>query len=403
MIEAEGRPEVQSAALDVKTAIAIEQALMALPRNHGAEAQVPQVLFAHRWWPACHGDSMRKQSRRCRSITASPRCLLVSATALWYLRGMAMSPSICGVILAAGFSTRMGRDKALLPWPPVAEGTPVGNTFLGATIDLLQPMTDLVIVVAGKNAASIGPVTYAHGAFLVVNHTPELGQFSSIRLGVREVLNHGGDAAFLALTDRPPVLPITLEKLRDAFLNAGPEVWAVLPACPVFRCDGTLWSGDAGADFFYWEIERGIVSREVAEWAHARYKQYKAGRVSEEQICGEMVTMNHGVSCRLLRRAAREFFSEVVSQRVFPEMQELTRRLAAQGCTLWAVSSTNNWLVEHAARQFGIARRHVLAACVQVEEGCASDRLIRVPTDELKVAAIRERIGQPIDVALGDR
>ncbi len=140
-----------------------------------------------------------------------------------------MSPSICGVILAAGFSTRMGRDKALLPWPPVAEGTPVANTFLGATIDLLQPMTDLVIVVAGKNAATIGPVTYAHGAFLVVNPSPELGQFSSLRLGMREVLNHGRDAAFLALTDRPPVLPITLQKLHDAFLNAPPDIWAVIP------------------------------------------------------------------------------------------------------------------------------------------------------------------------------
>ena len=189
---------------------------------------------------------------------------------------------------------------------------------------------------------------------------------------------------------------------RSAALQFIESVLALRPAIAVFDCDGTLWSGDAGADFFYWEIERGIVSREVAEWAHARYKQYKAGRVSEEQICGEMVTMNHGVSCRLLRRAAREFFSEVVSQRVFPEMQELTRRLAAQGCDLWAVSSTNNWLVEHGARQFGIARQHVLAACVQVEEGCASDRLIRVPTDELKVAAIRERIGKPIDVALGN-
>jgi phosphoserine phosphatase len=189
---------------------------------------------------------------------------------------------------------------------------------------------------------------------------------------------------------------------RSAALQFIETVLALRPAVAVFDCDGTLWSGDAGADFFYWEIERGIVSCEVAEWARARYKQYKAGKVTEEQMCGEMVTMNHGVSCRLLRRAAREFFSEVVGQRVFPEMQELTRRLAAHGCDLWAVSSTNNWLVEHGAEQFGIARQHVLAACVHVEEGYASDRLIQVPTDELKVVAIGERIGRPVDVVFGN-
>ena len=180
------------------------------------------------------------------------------------------------------------------------------------------------------------------------------------------------------------------------------SVLALRPAIAVFDCDGTLWSGDAGADFFYWEMERGIVSRDVAQWARARYKQYKAGKVSEEQICGEMVTMNHGVSCKLLRRAVREFFAEVVSPRVFPEMQELTRRLSAQGCELWAVSSTNTWLVEYGTRQFGIPRQHVLAACVEVEEGYATDRLIRVPTDELKAEAIRKHIGGPVDVAMGN-
>ncbi len=179
-------------------------------------------------------------------------------------------------------------------------------------------------------------------------------------------------------------------------------VLALRPAVAVFDCDGTLWSGDAGADFFYWEIERGIVSRDVAEWARASYKQYKAGKVSEERMCGEMVTMNHGVSCKLLRRAVREFFQEVVSPRVFPEMQELTRRLATSGCELWAVSSTNSWLVEYGARQFGIPRQHVLAACVEVEQGCASDRLVRVPTDELKAVAIRDLIRKPVDVALGN-
>jgi molybdenum cofactor cytidylyltransferase len=142
---------------------------------------------------------------------------------------MALAPSICGVILAAGFSTRMGRDKALLPWPPVAEGTPAANTFLGATIDLLQAYTDLVIVVAGKNEAALEPIAYAHGAFVAVNREPERGQFSSLRVGVQEVLARGRDAALIALIDHPPVLPGTVQTLRDVFLNSGPDVWAVVP------------------------------------------------------------------------------------------------------------------------------------------------------------------------------
>lgn len=142
---------------------------------------------------------------------------------------MAPASSICGVILAAGFSTRMGRDKALLPWPPVAEGTPAANTFLGASIDLLQSFADLVIVVAGKNVAGIEPVTYAHGGFLVVNPAPENGQFSSLRVGLQEVLNRGRDAALIALIDRPPVLPATVLAIRERFLRAGPDVWAVVP------------------------------------------------------------------------------------------------------------------------------------------------------------------------------
>jgi molybdenum cofactor cytidylyltransferase len=142
---------------------------------------------------------------------------------------MALAPSICGVILAAGFSTRMGRDKALLPWPPVAEGTPVANTFLGATIDLLQAYTDLVIVVAGRNEAALEPVAYAHGAFIAVNRAPERGQFSSLQAGMQEVLNRGRDAALIALIDHPPVLPNTVQALRDVFLNSGPDVWAVVP------------------------------------------------------------------------------------------------------------------------------------------------------------------------------
>ncbi|HEX8813403.1 MAG TPA: haloacid dehalogenase-like hydrolase [Terracidiphilus sp.] len=195
---------------------------------------------------------------------------------------------------------------------------------------------------------------------------------------------------------------MSLLELRGQAIQFIESVLALKPAIAVFDCDGTLWSGDAGADFFYWEIEQGLVGRDVGEWALARYKEYEAGKVNEEQMCGEMVTMNRGLSHEALQRAAEEFFDEIVDQRVYPEMQELTRSLAAQGCHIWAVSSTNSWVVQAGAGRFGVAPDHVLAALVHLDDGCASDRLIRIPTDELKVTAIREMIGHPVDAVFGN-
>ena len=65
-------------------------------------------------------------------------------------------------------------------------------------------------------------------------------------------------------------------------------------------------------------------------------------------------------------------------------MLDLTHRLGEQGCELWAVSSTNNWVVEAGASRFRIARDHVLAACLHHEDGRATGRLHRVPTGRLK-------------------
>lgn len=180
------------------------------------------------------------------------------------------------------------------------------------------------------------------------------------------------------------------------------SVLATKPATAVFDCDGTLWSGDAGRDFFYWEIERGLVSRDVGEWARTRYVEYEAGRVGEVEMCGEMVTLNSGISHEYLLMAAAQFYDEVVRQREFPEMRELILHLRAHGCEVWAVSSTNNWVVEVGAGRFGIAADHVIAACVHLDDGYASNRLIRVPTDELKATAIRELIGRPVDAVFGN-
>lgn len=143
---------------------------------------------------------------------------------------MTHAPGLYAVILAAGESTRMGTDKALLPWPPATPGSPpAGQTFLSAAIQALEPFSETVIVVVGKNEDNLAPVVYANGASLVRNPAPERGQFSSLQVGLREVLNHGRDAAIVTLVDRPPASAATLKTLCSAFTEAASEIWAVVP------------------------------------------------------------------------------------------------------------------------------------------------------------------------------
>ena len=86
----------------------------------------------------------------------------------------------------------MGSDKALLPWPPQAAGQPPSKeTFLSAAIESLALSTDFILVVAGKNESTSAPIAYANGASVVTNPDPSRGQFSSLQVGLHEVLNRG--------------------------------------------------------------------------------------------------------------------------------------------------------------------------------------------------------------------
>lgn len=144
-----------------------------------------------------------------------------------------MSFGICGVILAAGQSSRMGRDKALLPWPKADPGTsgslPAEGTLLSCAIHSLDDHCDQVIVVAGANTENLRPIVDGCGAALVSNPDPERGQFSSLQTGLQEVLNRGRDSAIVTLVDRPPVREETLVALLDAFLSRPHGAWAVVP------------------------------------------------------------------------------------------------------------------------------------------------------------------------------
>jgi HAD superfamily phosphoserine phosphatase-like hydrolase len=170
----------------------------------------------------------------------------------------------------------------------------------------------------------------------------------------------------------------------------------------VFDCDGTLWAGDAGERFFDWELRRGLLSDEAARWLRARYAEYKAGKVSEEQMCGEMVTIHSGLAESDVLKAAKQFFDGNFVKQIFPEMRELIRGLQESGCDVWAVSSTNEWVIRAAMKHFGIDERKILSAAVEIDGGRITDRLIRVPSGAGKPQAIREVIGKDPDAAFGN-
>ena len=165
-------------------------------------------------------------------------------------------------------------------------------------------------------------------------------------------------------------------------------VFALEPKIAVFDCDGTLWSGDAGSGFMHWTVETGLLSREAIDWLDARYRAYKRGEVSELAICGEMVQVYHGLREEEVRSAAATFFSEKIERNIFPEMLALITELQQAGCDIWAVSSTNDWVIEEGVRRFNIPENRVLSARVTIENGIVTDRILDVPTDEGKVAAL---------------
>ena len=174
------------------------------------------------------------------------------------------------------------------------------------------------------------------------------------------------------------------------------------PDLAVFDCDGTLWSGDVGERFFDWELNHGVFPDEVVRWARNRYKEYKAGNVTEDEMCGEMVTLHKGLREEEVLRLSAEFFEQRFTRRIFTEMRQLVGELQSSGCDVWAVSSTNQWTIQAAMRHFSIPENKILAALSVVENSIITDRLVRVPSGIGKPKAILEVIGRPPDVAFGN-
>ncbi len=108
-----------------------------------------------------------------------------------------------GIILAAGESSRMGKDKALLPY--------AGTTFIERLMDLFVPRVAPLIVVLGYNAGRIlVGLRERPDVQVVINDKYRDGHLSSLQAGIM-ALPPDAVSALVTLVDHPAVTEATLD------------------------------------------------------------------------------------------------------------------------------------------------------------------------------------------------
>jgi molybdenum cofactor cytidylyltransferase len=139
---------------------------------------------------------------------------------------------ISGVILAAGKSTRLGRPKQLLE----LGGEPVLlHTVRNATSSHL----DQVVLVLGDSASEIADAIGEQGQGLAINPDYELGQSTSLKLGLSRI-DPEAEAVLFLLGDQPQVSTEIINAVIAQFRKGGDRI--VMPSYRGTRSNPVLFS-----------------------------------------------------------------------------------------------------------------------------------------------------------------
>lgn len=121
---------------------------------------------------------------------------------------------IAGVVLAAGLSSRLGRQKLLLPLEK-------GGALIRLSVErVLAAGLDDVVVVLGRDAEAVGAALAGLAVRTVVNPRYADGQSTSLRAGL-DALPPEAEAAVIALGDQPLPEPGLIDRLVAAFRESG--------------------------------------------------------------------------------------------------------------------------------------------------------------------------------------
>ncbi len=125
-----------------------------------------------------------------------------------------MAKKVCGLILAAGKSQRMGSIKPVLKIG--------GRTVIDHTTDMLKRagITDIYTVLGCHRDAILKEYQSRDTVYIVDNPNYEDGMLSSVKAGVKAMVQNGGYDAFVMVpADCPAISPDTVKKVIDAFVG----------------------------------------------------------------------------------------------------------------------------------------------------------------------------------------
>ena len=148
------------------------------------------------------------------------------------------------LLLAAGQGSRLGfYPKALLK-----QG---GVTLLNRLLDAVEPFNPIeFIVVTGFHGDAIEQSLaqvdspFSRSIRLLRNPNPEVGQASSVRLGI-EALHSNFDALLIALSDQPAITTVEVSQLLSAFSQRASGTEILLPMAHGQRGNPVLFSKKA--------------------------------------------------------------------------------------------------------------------------------------------------------------
>lgn len=167
------------------------------------------------------------------------------------------------------------------------------------------------------------------------------------------------------------IYPFPHEKLKLVLNSIDQALKEVKNPIAAFDADGTLWSHDAGEQFFNYEVENKLVTNLPQDpWAHYNYMK---AHVSKEAAYLWLAQINAGQTLEQVLKWSHECTHNMGPVPAFEAQKKIISHLKSCGVTVYIVTASIQWAVIPAAEIYGIDADHVIGIRTKIKNGIVTE------------------------------